>query len=293
MKVIFPIDTVIASSNVAASAYANWSNTTAYSIGNKVYLPSNFGEYEAKTANTGKDPSLNPLDWKFLGTANKYKMFDQFLNTKTTNTGTITVQLVAYGSQAVYIGNIDAITVTIQVIDNDTLSVIETHTESMYSPISNWMDYFYGDWIDNRKTSLTYERTTLTRNVSIAITVDNGAGIAGCGIFTTGLLKQIGVTKYGISLGALDYSAVSTNTDSGATYLQKGNYAKEVKVDLFANSSQVPAIFKILTDARATPLVFIPGGDETYTVYGYVRQHETIVSGPVETAISADIIGLI
>ena len=293
MKIIYPTATTLTSSNVTASAYADWDIATAYTVGQFVYLPSNYGEYEALTNNTGKDPSINPTDWKFLGTSNKYKMFDQFLNTQTSRLGTIEVEIVAYGSMALYLGNIEAQSVTIEVVDNDTLNVIESETFSTYAVVSNWLGYFYGDWSENRRTSITYERTTLTRNISYLITIDNGVYNAKCGIFTTGILKDLGFTKWGMNVGALDYSTVAIDTSSGATYLFQGNYAKRISADIFAYTEGVQSAYKTLTDIRGTPVVFINERFDDFNVYGYIQKFETLVNGPVETAITIEIIGLI
>lgn len=293
MKIIYPTEITIASSNVTGSSYTDWSSSTTYTVGQNVYLASNYGEYEALTNNTNKPPNLNPTDWKFLGTANKYKMFDQFLNTQTSNTSTIEVEIVAYGSMAIYLGNLEASSVLIQVINNDTLEVIETSSFSLLGEVNNWLDYFYGDWVENRLKSVTYQRTTLTRNISYMINIDNGINNAKCGILTTGILKDIGFTKWGMNVGALDYSTVAIDTSSGATYLSRGNYAKRISADIFCYTSAAQAVYKSLTDARGTPIVFINESFDEFNVYGYMQKFETLVNGPIETAISLDIIGLI
>lgn len=293
MKLMFPSNIVITDSNVAGSSYSTWDSATAYTIGQNVYLSSNYGEYEALTNNTNKPPNLNPTDWKFLGTANKYKMFDQYLNTQTSNTGTIDVDIVAYGSTGLYLGNIDATTVNIQVVDNDTLSVIENNTYEMYRDVDDWLDYFYGTWIDDKEDFVMLERSTLTQNISYLLTVDNGTSDAKCGIFFAGIIREIGKTKYGVSIGALDYSAVAIDTSSGATYLSRGNYAKTLDVDIFAHTSSAKAVYSALVSARGLPVVFVGEVYDLLTVYGYIQKHETLLNGPVETAINVQVIGLI
>lgn len=294
MKLMFPIATVITSSNVAESLYPTYNIGTSYSVGTNVYLPSNYGEYQALTANTGKDPSLNPSDWKFLGTANKYKMFDQFLNTQTIKTPIIEVDVVAYGANGLYLGNIDATEVTINVVDNDSLSTIETAYYTMYRDILDWQDYFYGSWLEEKNDAIMYERTTLSRNISFVVTMGNGANNAKCGIFFAGMIKTSGNTKWGVKIGALDYSTVVSDTSSGATYLARGNYAKKMDIDIFARTGSAKAVFNMLVSARALPIVFIGGGAyELLNVYGYIRNFDELVAGPVETVINAEIIGLI
>lgn len=293
MKIITPLSITLADSNVAPSSYADWSSSTAYTVGQNVYLPSNYGEYVALTNNTNKDPSLNASDWKFIGTSNRYKMLDQFLNTQTTNTGTIEVEIVAYASAAIYLGNLECNSVEIDVVDNDSLNVIESAEYKMFVEPTDWLDYFFGVWMDERKTSITYERTTLARNITYLIKIDNGTATAKCGILAAGALKKIGSTRYEFNIGALDYSTVAIDTASGVTYLAKGNYAKRISADIFTYTKTSEQAYKVLTDIRGTPVVFINGGFEDFNVYGYLQKFETLVKGPVETAITIDIVGLI
>lgn len=293
MKIMFPGSIIITSSNVATSSHPDWVFATPYSIGAKVYLPLNYGEYEALTANSGKQPNLNPTDWKFLGTTNKFRMFDQFLNTQTVKNGTIEVSIAAYGAEALYLGNIDATTITVEVINLDTLEVIETKIYTTYRDILDWQDYFYGDWLEDKVESIIYERTTLSQNIAFHIIIDNGANDAKCGIFACGRVKVLGNTRWGVTVGAIDYSSVVIDNASGATYLSKGNYAKTLDVDIFTRTGSANAVYKALIDARGTAVVFIPGKYELLNLYCYIQKHETLVNGPVETAITCQAIGLI
>lgn len=293
MKIMFPGAIVITSSNVADSLYSDYNSSTAYSVGARVYLPTNYGEYEALTANTGKNPSSNPTDWKFLGTTNKFRMFDQFLNTQTVRNGTIEVSIAAYAAEALYLGNIDATTITVEVINIDTLDVIETKTYTTYRDVMDWQDYYYGDWLDDKVESITYERTTLSQNIAFHIIIDNGASDAKCGIFACGRVKVLGNTRWGVSVGAIDYSAVAIDSASGATYLSRGNYAKTLDIDIFTPTGSANAAYKVLTDARGLPIVIMHGKYELLNLYCYIQKHETIVNGPVETAITCEAIGLI
>lgn len=301
MKIIYPQPITLASSNISDSAYLAWNSSTSYSVGNFVYLDTTKGEYKCRVANTNTDPSTHVYDatknpdgeWIFLGTTNKYKMFDQYLNTQSTHANTIEVQLLAVGFQALFLGNLTASSVSIQVIDNNTLEVIETYSKTLTRDITSWFDYFFGDWKENRADSLIFIRQTATRNVSLIITIDNGSNTAGCGVFLCGNIKDTGITKWNISVGALDYSTVAIDTSSGSTYLSEGNYAKTLDIDMFVKTELAMSAYKMLTDARGKPVVFMAGYSDDLSVYGYIQKFETVLKGPKETAITANIIGLI
>lgn len=301
MKILFPQAFTLTSSNIADSSYATWNNTTAYAVGDIKYVASNYGEYKCLVANTGKDPlthtynaTSNPSgEWLFLGTTNKYRMFDKYLTSQSVRNGNITVQMVAYETQAIFLGNLNATDVNIQVIENDTLQVIETFSKNLVRDVVDWFDYYFGDWIENRKTQFVYERTTATRNVSFIISINNGSIDAKCGFFCCGKVKEVGKTQWNVSVGSLDYSAVITDTSTGDTSLAEGNYARTLDIDIFTYTANAMALDKILNDARGKGVVFMAGYSDDLAVYGYKQKHSTVMSGPVKTIITANIIGLI
>lgn len=290
MKIIKPNAYTLVTSNVADTVLTAWNVGTAYSIGNQVSIASNHGEYQALTANTGKDPRTNPTDWKFLGTTNRWKMFDQYLNTQTVNAGSITATLTCYDAQAIFIGNIDADSVQIQIKENYSGNIIEDVTYSMIPDPIDWMAYLYGSWLDERKRNIIYERTTLTRDVTIIVTAT--ATIAKIGSFFAGYSNMIGNTLWQFRASALDYSTVATDTQSGATFLQQGNYAKLLDATLFVNTSISDEIYSMLVSLRGIPIVFYDN-PETTLVYGFIKTFDMNISSPVETKIDLKLQGLI
>ena len=96
-------------------------------------------------------------------------MFDQFLNTQTTNSGTIQATVSAYDVKAIFIGNVSADTVRVEVIDNYSALVIEDVTYSLLNEPTNWKDYFYNPFT-YQKNSVIHERTTLQRDTSVRVT---------------------------------------------------------------------------------------------------------------------------
>lgn len=301
MKTLFPQAFTLTSSNIADSSYANWNNTTAYAIGDIRYLPSNYGEYKCLIANTGKDPlthtynaEKNPNgEWLFLGTTNKYRGFDKYLTSQSVRTGNITFQVLAYEVQAIFLGNLDAIDVTIEIVDNDTLEVIETFSKNLMRDVTDAFDYGYGDWAENKKTQLVYERTTVTRNVSIIVQINNGLSDAKYGIFCCGKIKEIGKTQWNVNVGSLDYSTVATDTSTGDTSLVEGNYARTLDLDIFTYTANAMTLDKILNDARGKGVVFMAGYTDDLAIYGYKQKHNTVMSSPTQTIITVNIIGLI
>ena len=294
MKIVRPVQIALTSSNVADSSYPLWDSTTSYSVGDLVYLNDNHGEYQALTANTGINPLDNPTDWQWLGTTDRWRMFDQYLNTVTSNVGSIVVEIVPAYSNAIYLGNLYCNTVTIEVIDNATSTVIETYTQDMVEDVVDWQDYLYGSWINQKKSIVMYERTTLTTDVTFKVTLDAGTDMASCGIVVCGNSIDIGYTLFDLQASALDFSKVVTDTNTGVTFLEKGNYAKTINADIFTRTANADVVYRLLTEISGTPVVFVGGGEyETLSVFGFVQKFETAIKSSQETIIALQLQGLI
>lgn len=290
MKVIKPNPYTLIDSNVADTTLTAWNVATAYVIGNQVSVASNHGEYQALTNNTGLDPRTNPTAWKFLGTTNRWKMFDQYLNTQTVNSGSITATLTCYDAQAIFIGNIDADSVRIQIKENFGGTIIEDITYSLIPDPIGWQSYLYGSWLDERKRNIIYERTTLTRDITIIVTAT--ATTAKIGSFLAGYSNLIGATLWQFRKSVLDYSTVATDTQSGATFLQVGNYAKLMDGTLHIDTSISGEIEDMLISLRGIPIVFYDTL-KTTLVYGFIKTWDMNINGPVETKIDLKLQGLI
>lgn len=289
MKIIKPNNFTLISSNVPDTAYIAWVSSASYTVGT-IVSHTNHGEYQALTANTNKDPSKNPTDWKFLGTTNRWKMFDQFLNTQTTNASIITATVSVYDAQSIFVGNVNADSIRIQIKDNYTGSIIEDITYSLLDEPTDWLSYFYSD-INYVKSSIIHERTTLTRDVSVIITATSG-GTPAIGIFLAGSTYSIGLTQWNFKLSALDYSVVAIDTASGVTYLQKGNYAKLWDGQMFIDTDWSGSVYATLVSIEGTPVVFYDKPDTTL-VYGFIKTFDMTISGRVETRIDIKLQGLI
>lgn len=304
MRILVPQKITVDSSNVPTSTFPNYNETTVYNAGTKVFIPDigYWGEYKCRVDNTSSvDPrtsvynaSSNPDGkWEFLGTTNRFKMFDQFGSTQTVNPSKIISGITAIDSDGVYLGNLDAFKVTIQVIDNTTAEIIESVEYEMYPEVLDWQDYFYGKWLDNRKTQAIYERTTLTRNISYLITIDNGDNDAKCGICIAGALEEFGYAKFKVELGIEDYSTIQKDTSTGATYMVKGNFAKVMGFDIFTPTETIERIYEMLTRLSGTPIVMTQSNFGLYNVYGYFQSSKTVCENDEETAITGTIMGLI
>ncbi len=293
MKILKFGEFALINTNVPDSAYPLWDETASYVAGDVVYVEDNHGEYKAIADNSGTHPLDNPDKWTWLGTTNRWRMFDQYLNTATVNVGSIEIEISAYGAGGLFLGNILGTELYIEVIDAASGEIIESVQEVLIADPGDWEEYFFGTWIDEYKRSFFYERKTLTRDCIYKIRLTNGDSDAQIGIFAIGQTDKTGCTLWNVDVSALDFSTVVTDTNTGATFLQQGNYVKTMQVDIYANTSGIDVIYRKLTEIRGTPVVFIGGVYDTLTVFGFVKKFETLLKGPRETIITIDLQGLI
>lgn len=304
MKIMFPGGLTLLSTNIGNTPYPNWSSSQTYSVGSIISSSgSSKGEFQAMVGSQDMSPedaanvydvSKNPTGaWKFLGTQNKFRCFDQYLNTQSSNLKTISMTVSAYGAHAIFLGNIDAIDVTISVMDNTSASIIEGPTTiGVITEPTTHEEYGYGDWIDKTQGNITYQRTTLTRDISFVIMVNAGLDTAKLGMCSAGVLREVGDTLWGAELSSLDFSTVVTDTSTGATFLLKGNTAKTLSPKLIADTENITNYYRALNDAQGNPVLFIDDF-EVFSVFGYLQKFKQIVTNPKRFETDIDIIGLI
>jgi len=298
MKIIEPTDFALTSTNVADSQYPVWDASTSYSAGDIIYLTDNHCEYKALTDNSGKYPAESPTDWEWLGTTNRWRMFDQYLNTATENNGNIDFKITAYSTEAFYLANIEATNLTIEVTDNKTGEIIESENVNLMLDPADWLDYFYGDWYLYNKDSFVYFRKTLVEDVTYHIVIDNRDKTAKAGIFIVGSFKDIGVSLTNANLSALDYSIVETDSNTGITFLQQGNYAKTLDLDVLTNTGGLDVVYRVLTGIRGKPMVFVADNRDneslsSLAVFGYLKKFEAVLKTRRETLLTLNLQGLI
>lgn len=303
-KIMRPGPVVLMSTNVPDSEYPQWIAGTNYPV--NTIVSSNGvskGEFQAMSDNIDKNPedSINIYDavnnptgaWKFLGTQNKWRSFDQFFNTQTTNPNTITKTVAAYGAHALFLGNIDAIDVTISVMDNDTSEIIEGPvTIGIITEPTTHEEYGFGDWIDETEGDITYQRTTLTRNISFIFTINAGEGIAALGVCLAGVTRDVGEALWGTEISSLFYGTVSIDTSSGATYLTKGNTAKTLSPRLQSDTVNIKSYYRTFDKIQGEPIIFIDDF-EILSSYCYLQKFKQVANNPTKFETDTDFVALI
>lgn len=261
MKCVLPktiTDTVLKSSSVAETDYAAWSAATTYALGDYCIVTTTYHRiYKSlKAANLNNSPPTNTTGtdpwWQDVSATNRWKMFDTYISSQTSQATSIVVELDASGCDTVALFALEAETVALELKDTGgTVLYTETIT-LLYDDYTSWADVFFK--APELKGKL-YRTFPISYGTTLKITITATGGTAKCGHCVIGQGKWIGKSKYGISEGILDYSKKSRN-DFGEAYLLQGDYADTSTADIWLDAATRPQVRNFLVGVRATPCVW-------------------------------------
>ena len=253
--------------------------------------------YKVIVASTTDNPTvgvtLTPPSWQDIGAINRFKMFDQVVNTQTTRTGLIDVNVLP-GTiiNALAMFDLDGVSTTITMTD-PVEGVVFNETKSLQDNtiIIDWYSYFF-ESITTR-SDVVFLGLPAYGSATIRIQVNAGASTAAIGEVVIGKQRNLGVTNFGTSVSILDYSRKETD-EFGNTVVETRPFSKRADFDVTVETGSVAAVQKALASIRTTPTVFIGDEDRAETiVYGFYRGFNIIISTPSISDCSIEVEGLI
>jgi len=297
MKIIAPTtitDAVLVSCSVPENDHAEWSNATAYTVGQKVMIAATHQTYEALTAHTNKPPATSPTDWLPLGFTNRWRMFDDKVGTVTEATGSVSVTLASGIVTAVALFGLNARDVRV-VMTDPTDGVVFDRTIDLqdYTNISDWYAYFFEDI--RRKPSMVLEGLPSYRMAQVTITASGGeAETVSVGALVVGRLRTYADSILaGASAGIQDFSRKERDTWGNFQVVER-TFADLGRWRFVVSNNRVDAFREQLAALRATPAVYIGSGKFTSTViYGFYRDFSVVIEYPHHSECSIEIEGLV
>jgi hypothetical protein len=286
-------DTALVSSNVAETEAA-WLVGTTYASGNVVRrtvdgVHRRFAS--AINSNVGNDPALlDPSKWTDQGPTNRWKMLDQRLQLQTANPDTIYKKIQVVGRiSVVYVGNVAG--QTLRVVCTDAIDgVVYDKTVNLVSTsgITDWARWFREPITPLRDKGLT-DLPSGYSDLLVEVTIDNTGATALCGELTTGLLADLGGTKYGGKLGTTSYSRLGDDT-FGDDFLIKRGKKRTGAFDILVDNRHLDEVTTLLDDLDATAVLFV--ANERYAamfIFGVLLDWSQTVSWPTRTALSVNL----
>ncbi len=270
MKTIVPVpitDAVVVSSSLV-EAEPVYDPAATYNAGDECLV--NHVAYTCTVAGTkGVEPSANisatsPAWAKGLPT-NRWKMFDNYINTQSISDDTVMVTLDSSYCNGLSIVNINASSVDVSVKNSIGGVICAESVSLMSTKISKWEEYFFSK---RRFTTSVWIEFPLRAKSTLTVIV-KGAKPA-IGMVIMGEVKVLGRTKLGSKFSTTDYSIYSVDT-FGQIYLSKGNYARNFSGDVYLNSSDVQDVENTKAALRATITVFFcSNGVDRYGLHNYM-----------------------
>lgn len=300
MRLIKPVEITpakLVSSNVPETDFAAWVSTTAYDIDAKVIW--NHHIYQALAAvPAGVKPGEEVIDkdhpakWLDLGSTNRWRMFDNKVESLTTNPGTIEVTIkpgAVVNSLALF--NLKGKSVTVSMVDALEGEVYRKEISLVDARVTNWYDWFFEPI--GIRTDVVVLDMPAYGSADIVLTIDAGPEVATVGHVVIGAVKQIGTALYGSSVGINDYSRKSTDDFGNAVVIQR-SFSNRADFDIALDTSEVTRVRRLLADLRATPVVWI--GEESYEatiLFGFYKDFQIVFSGPTVSDCSITVEGVI
>ncbi len=301
MKLVRPSpanDDVFVSSNVVEDEEI-WDDGEAYAKGDRVRPTSSGSDSHrlfesAADGNVGNDPlEIDSTHWLDAGFTNRWTLFDQVLQSQTTNEDSIEVERLAPGRiDTVAALNISAASAQV-VMTDDLDGVVYDRTISLVSTdgIDNWAAYFR-EGIERRR-NLILDDLPPYANTTLSVTLSAPDEIAACGVLLIGRSIKIGGTQWGATVGIDDYSRKGRDDFGNIRPLERA-YSDRASFTLNVPKTRVDAVKALLTDYRATPILYIGHASYASTaVFGFWKSFDLQIAFPDISYCSLDVEGLV
>jgi hypothetical protein len=192
--------------------------------------------------------------------------------------------------------NLNATAVFVTMIDGSTVvydemtDLLSTGSTMFTSVVTDLYTYFFTE-IANRP-DFTHLDIPPYLNQTVEITIVRPNGVAAVGCIIPGTQAYIGVSKFGISVGLVDYSTKTTDPFGNYTVLERA-FSKRMTVDLWVPNTNIDELLRLLIQYRAIPLLWIASQSFGLTmVYGFFKDFDIVLAYPTGSTVSIQIEGL-
>jgi hypothetical protein len=284
-----PITPAMVTASNAGAADSDYSASTSYALGARVYLPADGRTYECVQAPAlNRYPPSNPLYWIRAEPSNRYAMWDTEVSTASVVASSLTTTLTMaprFNAAAFYGLRGTSITVTQK---SEAGVTLKTETRALSSNPSGWYSYFFEPRSQVREAVFLSLVPSVGSRLEISITGPTAA----CSAVVVGNTFDLGEAQYGFGTSIVDYSR-KTTTAAGVQSFEQGRYAKRMSGTLFIESARYNAVSAVLEGVRATPCAWIgvPGNGnfEPMSMLGVYRDFQIEVPGAVHRICSIEV----
>ncbi|RBQ28418.1 hypothetical protein [Aliarcobacter vitoriensis] len=280
--VIVPRDeVVILDSNIpeVEAGIPVFSSTANYSLNQTVQ----FGDsiYESlKDNNKGVVPTQdkNNLNWFYKGKTNKYRMFDEYIDSISSNPNTITYSFNVSDIDTVCFLNLEAFWVKVELY-NRYNDLIFSQTKSTYTRnASNWYEWTVAKSASEKV--LFFKNIPFSLNCTLKIEINKQGNIAKCGLLMFGGSINLGATLTEPKpVSSIRNIASKERLPDGTIKFTNSRVYKRVVLNVIVETQRISQVQNILEEYTDKPLLFIGAEREdnslnALTAFGFFRDFD-------------------
>ncbi len=274
-----------------------WNSAATYAVGDTVLDLTTHKVFSSAVSSNTNHPPPDTAYWVDTGYDNRWRMFDQSVNSQTTKESKFSVGLLPGERFDSIVGlNVSATSVQIMVDDPiDGIVYSKTFPMVSYGDINDWYEYFYTPI--SRLTDFYLEDIPPVYSNAIVTVTFNSSGNAAAGALILGLSKTLGFSEWGTKAGIVDYSVKTVDAFGNYTIVPR-NFSKRNDYTVQVPTDQVDDIYTTLASYRTTPIVYV-GSNSTakqkFTstiVYGFYKDFSINISYPAFSVCTMQVEGL-
>lgn len=237
--------------------------------------------------------------WLELSPTNRWGMFDRKVGTETTQATSMTYLLKPGRANSLGLLGVDADSVEVSLVANDEIVYAASIDLNSGNSVGDWYQYFYEPIYQVDAVAITNLLDAALMDLPaygdgvLCVRFLAATGNATCGVLAVGLYAELGTTQYDPTIGIIDYSRKSV--DAFGNYdITERTYSKRMSAELMVESTAVDNTARLLTQYRATPVVWV-GADNLYSsliIYGFCKDWQETIKGPSHSICSIQVEGL-
>ena len=280
VKPIAVTPSMLISTDVPETDYAEWDAGTTYAIDDRVIVAAQHKIYQsAVAANVGKDPATDRAAWLEVGATNRWKPYDKSVSSQVVQADAISYRIKP-GQEVTSVGVLNitgGTSLRVRVIDPTFGTVYDKTVSLSRTPLApGWWMWFFGE--RRAPTQALLQDLPSYPGADILIDITGTAELA-VGVILLGQARQFSMgVKLGARVGIQDYSRKERNDFGDVMFVERA-FAKRASFSLLLAAGEVDALYQFLSEVRATPCLWI--GSRCYestTVYGFYKNFDIVIS---------------
>ena len=279
VKPIAVTPSMLVSTDVPETDYAEWAAGTTYAIGDRVIVAAQHKIYQsAVAANVGKDPATDRAAWLEVGATNRWKPYDKSVSSQVVQAGSISYRIKP-GQAVTSVGVLNitgGTSLRVRVVDPASGTVYDKTVNLARAPLSpGWWVWFFGE--RRAPTQAILQDLPSYPGADILIDITGTAELA-VGVILIGQVRQFALgVKMGARVGIQDYSR-KERSEFGDVMLVERAFAKRASFSLLLTADEVDSFHQFLSEVRATPCLWIGSRRyESTTLYGFYKSFDIVI----------------